>query len=279
MRRSRPRASGRWSGRPRTPGIAATRTSSRPGSTCCSTRLPPASLDFRPLHQALRDGARNYPGELPGPARGRPEEQGGHPGHARLRRPAVLPARLLRVEAAAAVRVPRLRSGNRRAPAALFELRDQRAAAVGQGPAGRRAQLPAPGDQPRPVGQRPDGAGRRRDRLLPGGAGPQGAAAGDDLRRPVRPRHAGREVGRADARARRAVAGGRRPAGHVDRAQALLGGDVPLHERHQERRPGLQGVPPGRARRATASWRRCRTPRSAPPTIRLTRRFPTSRGS
>ena len=74
---------------------------------------------------AARSGAQ-LPLRLPRPARGRPEEQGGDRGDARLRRPAVLPARLFLVEARAAVRVPRLRSRDRIAAAALHDVLQQR---------------------------------------------------------------------------------------------------------------------------------------------------------
>ena len=60
MRRSLPRAPDRSSGRRHTGGTAGTRTSSPPGSIACSTRRSAESLDFRPLHQALRDPARNF---------------------------------------------------------------------------------------------------------------------------------------------------------------------------------------------------------------------------
>ena len=74
---------------------------------------------------AARSGAQ-LPLRPPRPARGRPEEQGGDQGDARLRRPAVFPARVLRVEARAAVRLPRLRSRQRIAPAALHDVLQQR---------------------------------------------------------------------------------------------------------------------------------------------------------
>ena len=61
---------------------------------------------------AARSGAQ-LPLQLPRAARGRSEEQGGDHGDARLRRPAVLPARVLRLEDRAAVRLPRLRSRQR----------------------------------------------------------------------------------------------------------------------------------------------------------------------
>ena len=100
---------------------------------------------------------------------------------------------------------------------------------------------------------------------------------GVDLRRSVRPRDGGGEVGRPDGRQGRPAAGRRRPARHVDRAQALLGGDVPVRERRQERGPRLQGVPPAGARRrrqAGADRERGDRRQGA---IRRTRRSPTSR--
>ena len=89
---------------------------------------------------AARSGAQ-LPLRLPRPARGRSEEQGRDRGHARLRRPAVLPARLLLLEARAAVRVPRLRPRHRIAAAALHDLLQQRRRADGQGHAGGGEEL------------------------------------------------------------------------------------------------------------------------------------------
>ncbi len=61
------------------------------------------SLDFRPLHQALRDPARNFLYGYLGLREDDPKKnQGRRPRDPRLRRSAVLPARLLRLEARAA---------------------------------------------------------------------------------------------------------------------------------------------------------------------------------
>ncbi len=87
-------------------------------------------------------------------------------------------------------------------------------------------------------------------------------AARRRLRRSVRPRHDDREVGRADEGARRAAARRRRTARHVGRAQALLGGNVPLHERYEERGAGLQGVSSARARGIGVARAPSPTPRS-----------------
>ncbi len=153
---------------------------------------------------AARSGAQ-FSLRPPRPARGRPDQQERDPRDARLRRPAVLPARVLLVEDRPAVWIPRLRSRHRRASAALWRHGDQR---IGdgqrQGHAGAREELLPPGDQPRAVGQRAHRARRRQHRLLPGEAGTIGAAAGRDLRRSLRPRDDDREVGRSDRRSRAA---------------------------------------------------------------------------
>ena len=79
--------------------------------------------------------------------------------------------------------------------------------------------------------------------------------------------------------ARRPPARRRRAARHLGGTQALLGGDVPVHQRHEERRARVQGVPAARARRHGRARAPCATRRSAAPAIRRTRRSRTSRAS
>ncbi len=187
----------RRSGRRRTPGIAATRTSSRPGSRAVR-RAVEQSLDFRPLHQALRDPARNFLYGYLGLREDDPKNKAAIVGHARLRRPAVLPARLLLLEDGAAVRVPRLRPRHRRAAArAARASTATRSRPSGKETLRRSRASSAQHGEPRPVGERAHRARRRRHRLLSGRRSRRKALRpGVDLRRSLRARDDGREVGR-----------------------------------------------------------------------------------
>src|SRR5258706_25936 len=79
------------------------------------------------------DPGAHLPQRLPGAGRGRPQDPARQPGGARLRRPAVFPARLLRLEAGTALRVPRLRPRHREPPAPLHGVLHERGRARGRG--------------------------------------------------------------------------------------------------------------------------------------------------
>jgi len=108
------------------------------------------SLDFRPLHQALRDPARNFLyGYL-----GLREDDAKNKAAIKATpdcRPAVFPARVLLVEARASIRLPRLRSRQRIAPAALHDVLQQRRRAEREGHAGGGEVVLPPARQPRAV--------------------------------------------------------------------------------------------------------------------------------
>ena len=93
------------------------------------------------------------------------------------------------------------------------------------------------------VGSRAHAGRRRHGRLLPGRACGRVAPAGDDLRRPVRPRPRRGKAHRADGDDRRRPARGRRAAGRDGRAQALLARQLPLRGGPGARQRGLQALP------------------------------------
>jgi hypothetical protein len=138
---------------------------------------------------AARSGSQLLVG-LPRPARRRPQESRHPARRSRLRRSAVLPARLFRVEARLALCASRLRPRQERSTTQVRPHPAQRAGRRHhQG--GRRSrtlpQLSALLGQPRAFRQRAHRARRRRNRLLSRRAHTHGPAAGHDLRRSVRP--------------------------------------------------------------------------------------------
>jgi hypothetical protein len=173
------------------------------------------------------------------------------PRHSRLRRSPLRAPRLLRLEARPAVRLSPLRPGLPNGTAALRR-REHQPGAPRSRPARRVPRLLPRARRHGPLGKRANRARRRCDRFLPGTAHARGRSPGDDLRRSLRA-HLGRHrLGAADLRAFRSAVRRRRPARPHGGTQALLGRELPLRRRSQCR-PGLQGLPPTRARRRGAA--------------------------
>ena len=240
-------------------------------------------LDAEPeLARPARGHARARAQLPPRPPRPRRGRRARAPARARLRRPAVLPARLLRVEAracpsatpSAAVATA---AGRHAAGAGTRTSRQARSAAR----AVERMQQFSARDVAWGV---QSGAGRapgegRSDRLLPDALSRGDASPGHRLRRPVRA-HARRRAPRAaDGQRRRPAPRGRRAARRHRRAQALLARQLPLRARSRARQRRLQALPADRRARTTGCGRSTTTRSDATRTTATTRSSSTSSGS
>ena len=245
------------SGRCAMPGIAAWRTCTRRGSRSSSTRRSTSAPSWPALHEVLRDRrAMSCPITS---ACGEDEMRIDH--SSRLRRPAVFPARLFRLQAGPAVRLFEVLARRRRQPAAVLRL-----GGIQELPRpGRAAVLAASfGNFLRVVA---DGvhSGTGRTRATDDNTDYYPVAAD---RRTLRPGTVYadpyghvlcRATRAADATARRRPPRGGRTARRHRRAQALLARQLPLRAGSRARQPGLQALPSDRARqerRAAAAHQR-----------------------
>ena len=243
-------------------GIAPPRASTRPGSSAVRrARRPVAGLPAA-APGAARSGAQ-LPLRPPRPARGRSEEQGGAHG----RRPTAPTCRIscartsrgswgCRSASATAIAATQSRA------AALRDVLQQRGRAERQGHAGGWCEQLLP-----PAGQHACSRAARAPALADDATDYYPVPLDREALRPgviyadpyghvmvvVKWVHA--DGGKGGLLL--AVDG---QPDNVDRAQALLGGDVPVRQRGQERGPGLQGVPPAsraaRRRQAGAAGQR-----------------------
>ena len=186
-----------------------------------------------------------------------------------LRRPALLPARLFRLQARPAVRLFGLLARRRRPAAAMLpvvqhpERAPKAPRAGGAGAAGfghfigpsPTPCIPAPARTPATMPTTPTS--------YPVALSRGHAAAGRHLCRSVRPRADDRAARAGGRRQRRHHLRGRRPARRHGRAQALLARQLPVRQGSRARRPRLQALPPDRARRrrrAAAADQQARSP-------------------
>ena len=210
-------------------------------------RDPARNLLLRPPRLARRRGARDRAG---------------------LRRPALLAARVLRVEAAAAVRATgqcaRGRAGKPPTCGSCVTLRRR---ATRPRTTWRRSRVREPRRAlGRALRDRPHAPDDSETDLYPVALERAVAAAGHGLRRSVRPRDDGLEVVRAGPRSRNAygmlMAAEAQPDGTIGRRR-FLAGLVLVRSEHQGRRRRLQAIPSADVRRARATRSaRSTTPRS-----------------
>ena len=205
-----------------------------------------------------------------------------------LRRPALLPARLLRVQDGPAVRLREVHARQRRRAAASANAwwniqheepppappAEQRTASAVVGALGQQVATPPP---TAPASRRPaglaagfgyyirqtladgvhSGSGRTRAAddntdYYPVPLTQDNAASGHGLRRSVRAHPGARAARAADRRRGRRLPRRRRAARRHGRAQALLARQLPVRRRSGARQPRLQALPAGRRRPVAA---------------------------